>query len=105
MPITKITFKKINLNPSYYVFKCAKNIDLNLLCISKKCTKNTDVVIDEIKYIRMQNIDNENIDNEVPICLNFGDVNAYIIEEDENKYLNFALTENNRKLLEIYKKL
>ena len=53
----------------------------------------------------MQNIDNENIYNEVPICLNFGDVDAYIIEEDENKYLNFALTKNNRKLLEIYKKL
>ena len=52
-----------------------------------------------------QNINNQNIDNEVPLCLSFCDVDAYIIEENENKYLIFALIENNRKILEIYKKI
>ena len=32
-------------------------------------------------------------------------MNAYIIEENENKYLIFASTENNRKIFEMYKKL
>ena len=37
--------------------------------------------------------------------LSFSDVDAYIIEENENKYLIFALTENNKEVLELYKKL
>ena len=37
--------------------------------------------------------------------LSFIDTDAYIIEENENKYLIFALTENNKKMLEMYKKL
>ena len=99
----RITFEKINLNPFRYVFNYAKNIDLNLLRINKKCTKYTDVIIHEIKYIRTQNTDNQNIDNEVPLCLSFSDADVYIIEENGNKYLIFALTKNNRKVLEIYK--
>ena len=68
-----------------------------MLSINKNCIKNTDVVIQEIKYIITQNIDNQNVDNELPFCLSFSDVNAYIIEENENKYLVFALTESNKK--------
>ena len=49
--------------------------------------------IHEIKYIIIQNIDNQNIGNELCLCLSFSDVNAYIIEE------------NNTKMLEMYKKL
>ena len=42
----------------------------------------------------------------VPLCLRFTDVDAYFIEENENKYLVFVLTENNKKeVLESYKKL
>ena len=41
----------------------------------------------------------------VPLCLIFSDVDAYIIEENENKYLIFALAENNKDVLELYKKL
>ena len=52
-----------------------------------------------------QNIDNQNIDNELPICLSFSNVDAYIIEENKTNYLIFDLTENNRKMLEMYKKL
>ena len=39
----------------------------------------------EIKYIITQNIDNQNIDNELPLCLSFNDIDAYIIEENKNK--------------------
>ena len=47
----------------------------------------------------MQSSDNKNIDRETPLCLSFYNVDTYIIEENENKYLIFALTENNRKVL------
>ena len=97
--------ENINLNHTYYFFKDIKKIDPNLLSINKKCMKNTDAVVYEIKYIMMQSIDNQNIDREVPLCLSFSYVDAYIIEEDENKYLIFALTENNKEVLELYKKL
>ena len=98
-----ITFEKFNLIPSYCVFNGIKNIDLNLLNINKKCIKNTDVLTHEIKYIDTKNIDNQNIDNELPLRIIFSDVNAHIIEENENKYLIFASTKNNRKMFEMYK--
>ena len=53
----------------------------------------------------MQSINNQDIDRGIPLCFSFSDVDAYIIEENENKYLIFALTEKNRKLLELYKRL
>ena len=84
-----ITFEKINLKPSYFLFNDIKHIDLNLLYINKKYVKNTEVVTHEIQYIKMQNIDNRNIDKELPLCLSFNDVDAYIIEENENNYLIF----------------
>ena len=98
-----MTFEKINLNHSYF-FNDIENIDPNLLSIDKKCMKNTDVVIYEIKYIMMQSINNQNVDRETPLCLSFSNVDAYIVEENENKCLIFILTENNKKVLELYKK-
>ena len=59
--------------------------------------KNTNTVSYEIKYVTMQNIDGQNIGEEVPLCLRFTDVDAYFIEENENKYLLFALTEHNKE--------
>ena len=56
----------------------------------------------------MQIINNQNIDNEVPLCLSFSDVDEYIIKENGNKYLFFVLTKNNKKELscrELYKKI
>ena len=53
----------------------------------------------------MQSINGQNIDGEVPLCLRFSDLDAYIIEEHENKYLVFALTENKKEVLKLYKKL
>ena len=67
--------------------------------------KNVDADIYEIKYIMMQSINNQNIDREIPLCLSFSNVDACIIEENENEYLIFALTENNKEVLELYKKL
>ena len=52
----------------------------------------------------MQSINNRNIKTGIPLYLCFSDIDAYFIEENESKYLFFALTENN-KVLELYKKL
>ena len=38
------------------------------------------------------------------VLVSFNDEDAYIIEENESKYLIFALTENNKKVLELQKK-
>ena len=100
-----ITFKKINLNRSYCFFNDIKNIDLNLLSLQKICMTNSDAVVYSIQYIMMQSINNQNIDNEVPLYLSFSDVDAYIIEENRNKSLIFALAKNNKKVFELYKKL
>ena len=53
----------------------------------------------------MQSINNQNIENEIPLCLSFSNVDAYIIEENQNKYLIFALTKNNKEVLELYRKI
>ena len=99
------TSGKISLILSYCLFNDIKHVDLNLLSIIKKCIKNTDVVANEIKYITTLNINNQNIYNKLPLCLSFSDVDAYIIEENKNKYLIFASRENNRKMFKMYKKL
>ena len=53
----------------------------------------------------MQSINNQNIAKEVPLCLNFSNVDANVIEESRNKLLILALTENNKEVLELCKKL
>ena len=92
-----VNFEKISLMPSYCLLNDIKYIDLNLLSINKRCARNTDVVAHEIKYISTQNINNQNMNTELPLCLSFSDVRAYIIEENKNRYFAFALTKNNRK--------
>ena len=68
------------------------------ICLKHKqdITQNTNAVICSIKYIIMESINNQNIDS---------DVDAYIIEENGNRYLIFALTKKNKKVLGQYKKL
>ena len=106
MPITNINvkFQQINLYRTYYFFSDIKNIDPNLLSINKIYTNNRDVAFYSIKYIMMESINTQNTDGENPLCLSFRDVDTYIIEESGNKYLIFALTEKNKKVLELYKK-
>ena len=84
-----------------------EDFDPNLLSIDKIAYKNTDAVAYSIKCIMMGSINNQNIDSENPLCLIFNNVDAYIIEEiNENKYLIFALTKNNKKeKLEKYRKI
>ena len=100
-----ISFKKINLNCSHYFFSGIKNVDPNLLSIKKIYTKNTDVVIYSIKYITMESINNQNIDSESPLCLSFSDADAYITEKIGYEYLIFALTETNKEVLGLCRKL
>ena len=76
-----------------------------MLSIDKKCMKNTDAFVYEIKYITIQSINDQSIDKETPLCFSFRDADAYITEENENKYLIFVLTENNKEVFDVYKKL
>ena len=46
----------------------------------------------------MKSVNNQNIDRGIPLCLSFSDVDAYIIEENENEYLIFALTEHKKNI-------
>ena len=103
-----ISLKTINLNRPYYFFSDAINIkivDPNLLSINKISYKNPDAVVYNIKYIVMESNNNQNIDTENPLCPNFTDVEAHIIEESGARYLIFALTKKNKKVLEIHRKL
>ena len=99
-----IAFEKIYLNRSSYFFNDIKDIDASLLRINKIYTRNTDAVVYEIKYIIMQSINYQNVDREIHLCLSFSNVDAYVFEESGNKYLIFALTKNNKKVLELHKK-
>ena len=70
--------------------------------IKKFLTKNTNAISYEIRYIT----ELENIYQKIPLCLRFTDAEAYFIEENEKKYLVFALAENNKEeILEPYKKI
>ena len=72
---------------------------LHLLTINKKCIKNTNTVSYEIKYVSVH----QNSDGRVPLCLRFTDADAYLIEGNENKYLVFVWTKNNKEeVLEPY---
>ena len=53
-------------------------------------TRNTDAVICSIKYIIMESINDQNVDDENPLCISVSDVDAYIIEQSGDKYLIFA---------------
>ena len=76
-----------------------------MLSINKRHIKNTDIVAHEIKYITKQNIADQYNDRELFLCFCFSSVDAYIIEENKDKYLAFPLTENNKEGLEMYKKI
>ena len=74
-----------------------KNFNPNLLS-KEKLSYN-------IKHFIMEIINNQNFDSENPICVIFNDLDGCIIEKsNENKYLVYALTKNNKKILGIYRK-
>ena len=87
---------KIDLDNATIYFDNIENIDPNSLTINKKHTENTNTVSYEIRHIR----ELDNIYQKIPFCLRFTDADAHFIEENGNKYLVFALTENNKEVLE-----
>ena len=100
--------KQINItNRAYYFFDGminVKDLDLSLKKISKKLYKNIGIYY--IGYIKIKSISGyENINSVNPLHLIIGDVDRFIEENNEIKYLAFASTDKNRKLLEKYTKL
>ena len=94
--------KQINIkNRTYYFFNDMINIkrfDPRLLKIDKKSYKN--IGIYHIGYITIERIiDYKNINSVNPLYLNIGEVDGYIEGNNGNKYLTFASTNKNKKVL------
>ena len=81
-----------------------KNFDSNLLSIYKISFKSTDAVIYNIRYITAKSLDHVNIDEENPLYLVFNNIDGYIEESNEDKYLIFASTDKNKEVLKKYTK-
>ena len=94
-------------NRTYYFFNDMiniKNFDPSLMKIDKKSYKYIGIYY--IRYITIKSItDYENINSANPLYLIIGDVDGYIEENNGNKYLTFASTNKNKKVLEKYAKL
>ena len=95
-------------NHTYYFFNDMINIkefDPSPIKIDKKLYKN--IGIYHIGYNTIKSIsDYENINKVNPLYLIIGEVDGYIEEENNgNKYLTFASTDKNKKVLEKYTKL
>ena len=106
-----ITFKKISIDHRpYYFFSdmiIAKNFNPNLLSIDKISFKSIDAVkcCYYIKYITMKSLDHVNIDCKNSHYLVFNNVDGYIEKNNGDKYLIFASTGKNKKVLKNYIKL
>ena len=100
--------KQISIkNRTYYFFNDMINIkdfDSSQLNIDKKSYKNIDIYYNG--YITRKGIsDYENINSVNPLYLIIGEVDGYIEKNNGNKYLTFASTDKNKKVLEKYTKL
>ena len=100
--------KQINIkNRKYYFFNYiinTKDFDSNQLKIDKKSYKNTGIYY--IGYITIKSIsDYENINSVNPLYLIIAEADGCIEENNSNKYLSFASTDKNKKVLEKYTKL
>ena len=101
--------KRINIkNRIYYVFNDMINIkefkDSSQLKIDKKSYKSIGIYY--IGYITIKSIsDYQNIDSVNPLYPIIAEVDGYIEENNENKYLTFGSTDKNKKVLEKYTKL
>ena len=94
--------KQINIkNRTYYFYNgmnYIKNFETNLLKIDRKSYKN--IGIYNIGYITIKKIDYyENIYCVNPLYLRVNHANEYIEEKNENKYLIFDSTDENKELL------
>ena len=100
--------KQINIkNRTYYFFNDMidiKDFDPRLIKIDKKKSYKN-IGIYHIGYITIKSIsDYKNINSVNPLYLNIGDVGGYTEENNGNKYLTFASTDKNKKVLENYTK-
>ena len=100
--------KQINIkNCTYYFFNymiSIKEFDSGLVKTDKKSHKN--IGIYNIGYITIKRFDDyENISSVNPLHLIIGEVNEYIEEIHGNKYLTFAFTDENKKVLKKYTEL
>ena len=94
--------KQINIkNRTYYFYNDIidlKNFDARLLKIDKKSYK--DIGIYNIGYITIKKIgDCKNIYSVNPLYLRINHASGYIKEINENKYLIFDSTDENKELL------
>ena len=96
------TLKQVNKkNRQNYFFNSMtniKNFDSNLLSIDQISFKSTDCVIYDIEYFK-------NLNSKNSLHLVFNNVDVYIEENNEDKYLIFALTDKNKEALENYTEL
>ena len=95
--------KQVNIkNRTRYVFDDMINIkgfDPSVIKIDKKSYEN--IGIYNIKYITIKSIsDCKNINSVNLLYLTIGEVNGYIEESNENKYLTFSSTDKHEKLLD-----
>ena len=103
-----VTTKRLNIKNRTYSFRDdlnnLKNFDPSLLNLRKKSL--IDISIYYVEYITIKGIsDYENITSVNPLYLIINDVDGYIEENDKNKYLSFASTDNNKEVLKKYIKL
>ena len=97
--------KQINIkNRTYYFYNDIinlKNFESKLLEIDKNSYKN--IGLYNVGYITIKKIDDcENIYSVNPLYLLINHASGYIKEENENKYLIFDSTDENKELLKKY---
>ena len=74
-----------------------KDIDSNLQKIDKMSYKNIDIYY--IGYITMQDYDYVKINSVNPLHLIIGEIDGFIEEKNENKYLTLVSTDKNKEVL------
>ena len=93
--------KQIIKNQTYYFFDDMINIkdfDPSQIKIDKKSYKNIGTY--HIGYITVKDSDHVKINSINPLYLIISEVDGYIEENTGNKYLAFASTDRNKKVLE-----
>ena len=99
--------KHLKFNNKTYLYNeliNIKNFDPNLLRLRKNESANCDML--STGYITVKSVHGyEDINNVNPLYLMITYVNAYIEEYNGQKYLNFALTDNNSDFLNNYSKV
>ena len=99
--------KEINIkNRIYYFFDDMINIKVfNPILIKTDNKSYKNIGIYYIGYITIKDSDHVKINCVNPLYLIIGEVDGYIEENNRNKYLTFASTDKNKRVLEKYTKL